>query len=122
MDVSTTIQAPAETVWGILTDTSLWPTWGPSVRAVRCQDRFIGPASRGEVLTPLGSWLPFRVTNFEQGVSWSWNVAGVGATGHRVEKLTEQSCRLVFEIPLWAAPYAAICKLAAARIARLAGA
>jgi hypothetical protein len=43
-------------------------------------------------------------------------VAGIPATGHRVEALGPGRCRVVFEVPLLAAPYLAVCRLAAHRI------
>jgi hypothetical protein len=44
---------------------------------------------------------------------------GINATGHRVEPLDESSCRLVFQVPLWAAPYLVVCKIAVDRIVQL---
>lgn len=121
MDVATQISAPAQLVWNILTDTRLWPQWGPSLRSVDCADRYIKETSCGRVQTAAGIWLKFRISRFQPGCYWSWQVAGIPATGHRVEVLSPESCRLVFEVPLIAAPYAAICKVAAQRIAALAG-
>lgn len=119
MDVARTVNAPCEAVWSLLTDTEQWPRWGPSVTAVRCAERFIRDGSRGAVRTPAGIWLPFEITGFSPMRHWRWRVAGLPATGHRVEPRQDGTCRLVFEVPLLAAPYGAICLLAAARIARL---
>ncbi|PLX86673.1 MAG: hypothetical protein C0617_00230 [Desulfuromonas sp.] len=120
IEITRDISAPATAVWALLTDTRQWPRWGPSVAEVRCSERNIRGGSRGAVRTPLGVWLTFTVTAFEPGRSWAWKVAGVPATGHRVEPQGRGRCRLVFIVPLWAAPYAAVCRLAAGRIARLA--
>ncbi len=46
----------------------------------------------------------------------------MSATGHRVERLGTERCRVVFEVPFWAAPHAVVCRPALRRIARLAAA
>lgn len=120
MKTAITISAPAARVWRILTDTRQWPTWGPSIRAVDCPDRHIRAGSRGRVRTAGGIWLRFRVTAFVPGRYWAWRVAGVPATGHRVEPTGERACRLSFEVPVPAAPYLLVCRVACRRIAALA--
>ncbi len=120
MDIAHLIDAPCDRVWDLLTDTQQWPKWGPSVTGVRCADRFIRQGSRGEVRTALGLWLPFAITEFTPTKRWSWRVSGIAATGHRVETVEGGGCRLVFEVPLLAAPYGLVCRLAARRISRMA--
>lgn len=119
METSVEIPAPAEAAWRLLTDTSQWPQWGPSLSRVESAERYIGPGSTGRVQTIIGVWLPFRVTEFVAGQRWSWEVAGIPATGHRVESLGPDRCRVVFEVPLPAAPYLAVCRLAAQRIRKI---
>ncbi len=119
IDVGRVIDAPEEQVWRLLVDTRSWPQWGPSVVAVDCTQRFIGPGSRGRIRTPLGIWLPFQVTCFEAGRAWSWRVASMTTTGHRVEPCGNGRTLLIFEIPLLAAPYRVVCELALSRIAAL---
>jgi len=119
IQVARIINAPRDTVWTILTDTQQWPQWGPSVRGVQCADRHIGKGSSGRVLTALGFWAPFVITDFAEGHYWFWRVFGIPATGHRVESVGEDRCRLLFEIPVLATPYAAVCKVAMKRIAHL---
>jgi hypothetical protein len=119
--VSRVIEAPLRMVWQIITDTEQWPRWGPSVRAVRCRERFIRAGSRGEVLTPIGVWLPFTVVNFERDCSWDWKIGAIQATGHRVSTLGEDRCRLSFDMPWWASFYLLVCLLALRRIAHLVG-
>lgn len=114
------VAADASRVWDVLVDTRLWPRWGPSVVAVDHRPRHLGACSRGRVRLPVGAWLPFRVTEFVPGHYFRWNVAGVPATGHRVVDLGGNQSRLTFEVPLWAAPYALVCKYAGRRLARLA--
>jgi hypothetical protein len=58
------------------------------------------------------------VTHFDPGHRWVWRVAGIPATGHRVEPVAA-GCRVVFEVPLPALGYAAVCRIALGRIARL---
>ena len=116
LETGVEIRAPASVAWELLTDTSRWPLWGPSVSRVESAGQFIGPGSTGRVLTIFGVWLPFRVTEFAAGRRWDWEVAGIPATGHRVESLGPDRCRVTFEVPLLAIPYLAVCRLAAGRI------
>lgn len=114
------IQASPASVWSVLTDTTQWAHWGPSVRAVACRERFIRRGSRGKVRTPFGVWLPFIVDEYDHLHFWGWKVAGLRATGHRLIRLDEHFSRVVFELPpLWF-PYAWICRRAAHNLARLA--
>lgn len=117
-DVAATVNAPAKEVWSLLTDTTRWPQWGPSVSAVTSDRRFIRRGSRGRVRTRLGLSVPFQITDFVEGRAWSWRVAGMRATGHRVEPLGADRCRVVFEIPVAAFPYALVCRRALQRIAQ----
>ncbi|MFO1434237.1 MAG: SRPBCC family protein [Candidatus Competibacteraceae bacterium] len=120
IQVSEIIDSSAEHAWRILIDTRCWPEWGPSVKAVDCAERYIRKGSTGRVLTTLGFWADFEIIYFEEGRYWDWRVYGIAATAHRVEPLGEHRCRVSFEIPLFAAPYALICKLALRRIAKIA--
>ncbi len=119
LEVHRIIDTPASAVWTLLTDTSRWAEWGPSVRAVDCPDRFIRMGSRGRVQTSLGLWAPFAITTFRPGYFWSWKVFGLPATGHRVARLTHGRCRLTFTVPVVAGPYVGVCEVAMRRIERL---
>lgn len=110
------IEAPASLAWRILIDTREWPLWGPSVRAVEAPSALIGPGQRGRIQTPVGLWLPFEITHWEPERAWRWRVAGIEATGHRVEPLGPARCRVVFEIPRWAPGYRLVCATALRRI------
>ena len=120
--VSRVVDAMADEVWDVLTDTTQWPAWGPSVAAVDCSSRYIGPGTTGRVrLTAVGLWLPFEVDSYVDTTDtkrWTWEVAGVPATGHQVDPLDGQ-CRVRFEVPLVAAGYVPICRRALDRIAAL---
>jgi hypothetical protein len=112
-------RVPPHIVWDLLTDTHSWSQWGPSVKAVRCVERYIHKGSAGRVLTVFGLWLPFVVTEYEHLRYWRWKVAAVNATGHRIQASEKGTCRLWFDVPLAATPYTLICQIALKRIARL---
>ncbi len=118
IEVSREVPVPADRAWSLLTDTDRWPEWGPSVRAVECTDREIRAGSTGRVETVLGIRVPFEIVTCEP-YRWTWRVAGIPATGHRVEPLGENRCQVVFEMPLPAAGYVPVCRRALDRIAHL---
>ena len=108
--------ASHHTIWDLITDTFQWPEWGPTVKAVRHAERYIRKGSRGQVLTVLGLWLPFEIIDYEHSCFWSWKVASIRATGHRVQPMDTGGCCLWFEVPIIAAPYLVICQIALNRI------
>ena len=120
LEVSADIASSAAVAWRLLTDTHAWPQWGPSVRAVDATARFITAGMTGRVQTTPGLWLPFEITEWQQGRAWAWRVAGIPATGHRVAPLTASSCRVAFTIPRWAPFYVPVCRLALRRLDALA--
>jgi len=103
-------------VWNLITDTDQWPLWGPTVKRVQLPERFIRQGSLGRVLTAIGIWLPFVIVKFEHGCFWSWKVASINATGHRIQPVETGGCILWFEVPIIAAPYILICQMALNRI------
>ena len=119
IEIGQAVEAPSDEVWNIMTDTSLWPRWGPSIRRVECADRHIRAGSTGRVQLVSGIWIKFVVTGLAEGRYWSWNVLGVRATGHRVEPIDQTHCLAIFEVPIFAAPYVIVCKLALHRIRKL---
>ncbi|MGD8344546.1 MAG: hypothetical protein PVI38_13530 [Desulfobacterales bacterium] len=118
LKVSRIIQTTPDALWDMLTDTIRWTQWGPTVKAVQSDSRYIRAGSTGHVKTVLGFWAPFAITEWADGQYWSWRVSNIQATGHRIEVIDGKYCKLIFEVPLWASPYAIICKIAADRIAR----
>lgn len=118
VDVTRTVDAPAEVVWDLLVDTRRWPEWGPSITDVECTDRQIESGTTGRVRLVGGIWIPFEVT-YRDAYRWTWEVAGIPATGHRVEP-HNGSCRAIFEVPVLAAGYVPVCRLALSRIASFA--
>jgi hypothetical protein len=119
IETSGIVNASCTILWDLLTDTSRWVEWGPSVLAVECSERYIQLGLRGRVLTALGLWAPFAITEMDNGRYWSWHVFGVPATGHRVDRLGKGVCRLVFQVPIFAAPYVIVCRIALHRITRI---
>ncbi|MBD1401338.1 SRPBCC family protein [Pelovirga terrestris] len=120
MQVRHVIGASPQQVWNVLIDTHQWPVWGPSVRAVQSPRRYIDDGLKGCLQTVLGFWVPFEITGFEPLNFWSWKVAGIQATGHRLITIDKNHCELIFEMPLAVFPYALICRQAARRIGLLA--
>ncbi|MFC5973216.1 SRPBCC family protein [Halomarina salina] len=136
VEVARDIDAPADALWTLLRDTTRWPEWGPSVRAVDCDVRYVeqGTTGRVQLDAPGTPWARFRITSCTD-YRWTWsvsppltdavrNVLDLGptlpATGHRVEPLGEGCCRVVFEIPPLGAGYAVVCRRALATLDDLA--
>jgi len=65
---------------------------------------------------PLGIWLPFIITEYEHGRFWSWKVASIRATGHRIQTTESGGCYLWFDMPMITMPYLLICRTAPNRI------
>ena len=120
MQIRQVISASPQQVWNVLIDTHQWPVWGPSVKAVRSPRQYIDAGLKGSIQTVLGFWVPFEITDFEPLCFWSWKVAGIPATGHRLKILDQNHCELIFAMPFVAFPYALICRQAARHIGRLA--
>lgn len=114
------INAPASTLWALLTDTDRWPCWGPSVRAAELDGGQLALGATGTVTTILGVNLRFAITVYEPDVRWAWRVAGLPATDHRVTSLGADRCSVGFGVPRFAAPYLAVCRTALKRLDRLA--
>ena len=115
--VSRRMHADPETVWRLLTDTTRWGEWGPSVRRVVCTERFIRKGSRGTVCTAVGPCVPFVITEYDHMVSWAWHVAGIPATGHRLVVHDPSACTVSFDMPWIWLPYTLICGRALSNIA-----
>ena len=99
--------------WDMIRDTAQWPRWGPTVKRVQLPERFIRKGSRGfDCFWPLA---PFCYRRFRATCFWSWKVASIIATGHRIQP-TNGGCILWFELPIIAAPYILVCQVALIRI------
>jgi len=110
--------SPADAI-DALRDTRTWSEWSPSIGGVESDDRFVREGTRGRVRVA-GAWIPFEVTAFS-GRQWRWRVAGIPATGHRVEAYAGEPdrCRVGIELPLVAAGYVPVCRRALDRFAAL---
>lgn len=112
-------EVPPEVAWNLLTDTTQWPRWGPSVKGVTCSDRFVRKGSDGFVRTAIGLTLRFVITDYVPGRFWKWAVAGFTATGHRLTPCGACACIVAFEVPMAWLPYGIVCNLALRRIDRI---
>jgi len=112
------VDAPPATVWDVLTDTTRWPDWGPSITAVESTDRYVTVGSQGRVRALGLVWLPFEITSCENR-RWTWTVSGLEATGHFVE-CHPAGAVVGFEIPPAAVGYVPVCRRACARIGSIA--
>jgi len=100
-EVTTTIAAPAERVWAILSDVERWPTWTASVTSVEL-DGPMAVGSRAKVRQPKLPAVTWTVTELVPGRSFTWETTGPGsrATGwHEVTPTGDGSCdvRLALE-------------------------
>lgn len=102
-------------VWNLLVDTRRWADWSPSITDVESSETRIRYGTTGKIRTRLGGWLPFEVTKYKEGSYWAWDVARIGATGHRVEPIAGGT-RVTFEVPVYAAAYAPVCRRSLDRI------
>jgi len=102
-----------------LRDTPHTDRLGPAIDAVESGDRYVTTGTTGRVRVG-GAWLPFRVTACN-GRRWDWRIAGIPATGHRVDSYAGESdrSRVVVEVPIVAAWYVTVCRRALDRFAAL---
>jgi len=124
--VSREYDASPAAAWRLLANTEHWPTWGPSVSAVRPPAAAVSTGLTGEVQVLGGPWVPFEIADVtvddaREVRRWTWSVARIPATGHRVEGIDRggsgdeasgRGCRVVFEVPLLAGGYVPVCQRA----------
>ncbi len=113
------ISASPRQLWEIITDTTQWSEWGPSVVQVDCVQQYISEGCSGRVKTVIGVWLPFAITKYKEPYYWSWRIGNVEATGHRLAKVADNRCHLAFDMPWWAVFYLPVCYIALRRIESL---
>ena len=115
------VDAPAETVWAILTDTTRWAEWAPVVTAVESSTRRIEPGTTGRMrFQGVAVPVPFEVREVDEAsYRWTLEFAHLFSSGHRVEARGDGS-RVGFELPPVAAGYAPVVSRACANIADLA--
>ncbi len=113
------VPAPPGRAWDLLVDLEAWPRWGPSIRRAELDGATeLSLGVHGRVWTAVGVVAPFTVTEFDEGRSWAWQVAGIGATRHEV-RAEPAGTTVAFGVPWWAPGYLPVCALALWRIERL---
>lgn len=107
-------------VWKLISRFDHWPSWGPTVVDVESDAHEVAEGVTGRVKTIAGPWLPFEITEVDRGRSWTWKVAGIPATGHRVSARGEARTLVEFTAPIAVAPYALVLNAGLRRLKRLA--
>jgi hypothetical protein len=107
LEASQVVSVPADVAWEYLVDTRRWPEWSPTIGAVESSARRVRTGTTGRVRIP-GVWLPFEITSCADR-RWTWRVARIPATGHRVDELGSGRSLIVFELPLGGAGYIPVC-------------
>ena len=97
LEATQIVAAPPEDAWDLFVDTTRWPEWSPIVSAVDATDRHVSEGTSGRIRLP-GAWVPFTVTECRNR-RWEWRVTGVPGSGHRVDDLGPERCRIAFELP-----------------------
>ncbi len=86
------IDAPPATVWAVLTAVDAWPSYVPTVDSLhRETPGALGPDARVRIKQPGLPELTWRVTEFDEGTSFTWTAKSGGVTttgGHRVTART----------------------------------
>lgn len=65
------VPAPADAVWGVLSDVERWPTWTRSMESVQL-DRPFGVGSVADIKQPRLPPSRMRVTELDPGRSFTW--------------------------------------------------
>ncbi|WP_049925522.1 SRPBCC family protein [Halopiger goleimassiliensis] len=107
LEGSQIVDVPADAAWDLFVDTTRWPEWSPIVSGVDASDRYVREGTTGRIRIP-GAWVPFTVTDCRDR-RWEWRVTGLPGSGHRVDDLGPERCRIVFELPTHAVGCAPIC-------------
>jgi uncharacterized protein YndB with AHSA1/START domain len=120
LTVERRLAATPSAVWTALVDTRCWSQWGPSLSAATVDGggTVIGAGATGRVKTVVGVWLPFQITEWEEGRRWAWKVGGVPATAHEVRADPHRTpgSLATIEVPWWAGAYGALCWVALGRL------
>lgn len=119
-EVTTTIDAPADLVWGAVVDVAKWSEWTPTITEIRVHGG--GELKRGSVATVRQPKQPARewtVTELVDGRSFTWTSSGPGlrfSADHTVTAVNgTTTVELTFSI---AGPLAPVAKLLAGKAIR----
>lgn len=118
--VGVDIDASAAAVWDLIARFEHWQDWGTTIREVSVDAETVAPGVRGRVRTIVGIWLPFAITDVDDGRYWTWTVAGRPATGHEITPSDSATVRLDFTVVWPLLPYLLPMWLAVRRIRHLA--
>ncbi len=81
---SVEVGAPTGDVWALLVDVDHWPAWGPTVTRARLDHpgTRIAAGRTGAVRTPVGLWMPFEITGYDDAArTWSSRAPRRAAVG-----------------------------------------
>ena len=119
ISVERKFKASPKRVWDLITDTTKWRLWGPTVRMLTSSDRYIRKGTWGKVFTPIGLNVPFLITEYEYRYYWAWEVAGIRATGHQLIPTHHEFLHSRLRVaPFWM-PYVIVCRAALKRMSNL---
>jgi uncharacterized protein YndB with AHSA1/START domain len=95
-EVTTTIAAPADRVWAILSDVERWPSWTASVTSVEL-DGPLAAGAKAKIRQPKLPVTTWTVTEVVPGRSFTWEAKAPGshATGwHEVTPTGDGGCEV----------------------------
>ena len=118
-EISISIAAPAQRVWGVMTDIERWPEWTASVaEAKRLDNGDFRIGSKARLKQPRVPTLTWTVTSMEDGRYFEWSTRAPGVRtvgGHRVLQEGTGS-----QVTLWVEQNGLLIKLMGGRFARMA--
>lgn len=120
INISREVSAVAEHAWVLLTEVKYWTEWGPLVTDVDYPHSALEVDTSGRIQLMNMFWIPFKIRQLDEN-SWSWTIFNLTppADGHRIELLDSGSCRICFELPVWAIVYLPVCYFALRRLETL---
>lgn len=119
-EVTTTIDAPADTVWHTVQDVAKWSEWTPTITEIRLHGG--GQLTRGSVATVRQPRQPARdwtVTDLVAGRSFTWTSSGPGLRFAADHTVTSDQGRTTVQLTFTiTGPLAPLAKLLAGKAIR----